>query len=570
MSSQVEQIKDKLSIVDVVSSYVKLEKAGKNFKAACPFHNEKTPSFFVSPERSSYYCFGCGAKGDIFNFVESFEGQDFRGALKILAERAGVELEKIDPQKVSDLERMRGLLEQAAQYFQDNLKNEAPALEYLQKRAVNEESIQTFRLGFAKDDWHALHETFKGKGYTDDELIRVGLIKKGEQGRIYDTFRSRIMFPIMDTSGRVIAFSGRIFGKEDPAKYLNTPETEFFIKSNVLYGYDKAKFHMHRLRSCIVVEGQLDVILAHQVHYRNTVAPLGTALTPEHLRTIQRLTSNMLLALDADPAGVASVARSTQLALARGFDVKVAALPQNSDPADLIGADQNIWKDVVRNAEHIVHFLLKIYRENQETGREFAKYVTSDILPFVAEIENKLEQAHFVKEIANALNVTETVVYEELLKVHVPTAEEKVAESPGDATERQKQTRRENILRKLLGAIAWQSREAEKTLDVEALKARISAVLGAMPEIPEGAEEEYIFEAEAMFEDSPNISTHIEEMLLLFEQEELENTLSTLMAKLTEAEQGKDPTKALEILKQCKDVSSKIETVKQKIQEVQT
>ena len=236
MSDSVEKIKERLGIVEVVGGYLKLEKAGKNLKARCPFHNEKTPSFFVSPDRGSFYCFGCGAKGDIFSFVEQFEGLDFKGALKLLAERAGVRLEyersSLSTDK-SGREKLFQVLEKAADYFEANLKLNDEARNYLKKRGLTEKTITTFRLGFAPDEWRSLLTHLKSDKFSESVLEKAGLIKKGETGgNYYDRFRGRIIFPIADSAGRIVGFSGRILsGKPDDAKYLNSPETELFVKS---------------------------------------------------------------------------------------------------------------------------------------------------------------------------------------------------------------------------------------------------------------------------------------------------------------------------------------------------
>src|SRR3989338_177774 len=271
MDSPAQQIKERLPIEEIISSYLKLIPAGRNFKAKCPFHNEKTPSFFVSPERNSYYCFGCGAKGDIFTFVEEFEGLDFRGALKLLAVRAGVILESYNQREEGEKEKLYRITEEASLFFEKNMKNNAEVLSYLKNRGLNDESIKNFRIGFVKNDWRESYSYLTGRGFRDSELEKAGLVKKTEKG-YYDRFRGRIMFPISDSSGRIIAFSGRIFvddGKS--AKYLNSPETPIFNKSSVLFGIDKAKEAIRKNNFSILVEGQMDLILAHQAGFKNTV-----------------------------------------------------------------------------------------------------------------------------------------------------------------------------------------------------------------------------------------------------------------------------------------------------------
>src|SRR3989344_6178626 len=327
MSSPVELIKERLSITEVIGAYLGLEKAGSNLKAKCPFHNEKTPSFFVSPTRGSYYCFGCGAKGDIFSFVQAFEGLDFMGALKTLASRAGVELIPENPRVRTERERLLSLLDTAVLFFQKSLGENEQARAYLSKRGISDETIQSWRVGFAPDSWHACSEFCLQKGFTADEIARAGL-SKTEKGKTYDRFRSRVMFPIFDSAGRAVAFSGRILGKESEQipKYLNSPETSVFSKSRVLYGFDRAKNEIRRKDFTMLVEGQMDLLMCYQAGFKNTVASSGTAFTREQLEMLKRLSKRVLMVYDADKAGIQASLRSASLALSSGMEVKVAAL----------------------------------------------------------------------------------------------------------------------------------------------------------------------------------------------------------------------------------------------------
>jgi DNA primase len=267
----VERIKEKLSIVDVISPYVELHKAGKNFKGKSPFTSEKTPSFYVSPDRGMYYCFSSSQGGDIFTFVEKMEGVDFKGALKILAEKAGVELVPEDPKKRDWRGTLYQVLEEATKFFELELGKSKDAQEYLQKRKVNSDTKTNWRIGYAPNDWRQLREYLTQKGFADKALLEAGLVKQAEGGKQpYDVFRDRVMFPIMDPSGRVIGFSGRILSKDSEApKYVNSPETQLFNKSEALFGYDKAKHGIHKLDFSLIVEGQFDVVLSHQAGYKN-------------------------------------------------------------------------------------------------------------------------------------------------------------------------------------------------------------------------------------------------------------------------------------------------------------
>lgn len=353
MSTPVEQIKERLSILDVVAPYVQLQKAGKHFKGKSPFTNEKTPSFFVSPDRGVYYCFSSGKGGDIFRFVEEMEGVDFRGALKILADRAHVELVPESPQKRTERETLYEILESATAFFERMLAERPEIQAYLARRGVSKRSVVHWRIGYAPDGWRVLKEHLLAEGFNEALILRSGLIKKQADGGkdSYDVFRDRVMFPITDTSGRVVAFSGRAMGS-DPAlpKYVNSPETELYEKSHVLFGYDKAKQRIRSNDFSLIVEGQFDLVLAHQAGFSNTVAISGTALSAQHVTLLARLSKRVVLALDADRAGIESVKRASERLLEHGMDVKVARMPHGKDPADLVAESPALLKEEIGRA----------------------------------------------------------------------------------------------------------------------------------------------------------------------------------------------------------------------------
>lgn len=346
----VQQIKDRLTIVDVVSSYVELAPAGKHMKAKCPFHNEKTPSFTISPDRGMYYCYGCQAGGDIFTFVQEMEGMDFKGALQLLADKAGVELKREDPKKRTERDKQYDVLEEATKYFQEYLTKKTDASTYLKGRGVTAETIGKWRIGYAPGPpdhgWRELKNALETEKFTTQELLKAGLVKGADAGKEpYDLFRDRIMFPLFDTQGKVVAYSGRILTKDSEApKYVNSPETELFNKSEILYGYDKAKQGIRTMDFSLIVEGQFDVVMTHQAGYHNAVAVSGTALTEHHVMLLQRLSNKVVLALDSDKAGIAAVKRAADIMLARGMDVKVAYMPDGEDPADMIVKDASEFK----------------------------------------------------------------------------------------------------------------------------------------------------------------------------------------------------------------------------------
>ena len=409
MDSQVQEIKDKLNITEVVGQYMQLHKAGRTFTARCPFHKEKTPSFHVSPERGTYMCFGCGERGDVFSFVQKMESIDFPTALKQLAERAGVVLKQYtgatDVGDKDKDERLREVCEAATIFFESTLAARPDVQEYLTKRGVSDDSKKTWRLGYAPATWHTVSEHLATVGFSKDEIVEAGLAARSERkpGEVYDRFRGRIMFPISDSLGRVIAFSGRYFEKVegskeegDPAKYVNSPETALFKKSKILYGFDKAKNAIRKADCMLLVEGQFDLVLAHQSGLPCTVALSGTALTPEHLALLGRLSKRLVLALDADQAGLRSGLKSTAMAFVAGFDVKIPTFPEGKDPADIAKEDPEALRTAVRQSKTAVEFFLKEMLKPGLNERSYQLEVRKQIVPLIAAIPNAIDEAHFV------------------------------------------------------------------------------------------------------------------------------------------------------------------------------
>ena len=561
MNSPVDKIKERLTIEDVVSSYIKLERSGVNLKARCPFHNEKTPSFFVSPSRESYYCFGCGASGDIFTFVEEFEGLDFKGALKMLANRAGVSLPAYtyDKKKEDEKERLYQAHEVATDFFVGNLGKEV--LVYLKSRGLKEETIKDFKIGFAKDDWRELYNYLKQKGFSDIEIEKAGLAIKSEKG-FYDRFRGRIMFPISDSSGRIIAFSGRIF-KDDgkSGKYINSPETPIFKKSAVLYGLDRAKESIRKNNFSILVEGQMDLILSHQAGYRNTVATSGTALSDStetkdnvvsNLGLIRRLSENIVLAFDGDEAGLNASRRAGKIALALGMDVKVVSIPEGVDPADLI-AKQGIlkWKETIKSSKHIIEFLLEsVIQTSGKDSRKLGREIKDKILPFVHALESAIEKSHFLRKISTLSGIPESALGEDLKKVPARTTNAVQSGGEKDLKKEVQKFRKDYIERKLAGIAFWRKdKELEKTL-------------GEVIEKYKDSKGDLIFEAEVFYEGGKNLEKDVAEMLLNLKEEYLKEELAQSMRELYLTEEGKQTAKTPEILKKIKEINEAIQNIK--------
>ncbi len=419
----VEQIKEKLSIVDVVAPYVQLQSAGKNLKGKSPFTNEKTPSFYVSPDRGMFYCFSSSKGGDIFSFIQEIEGVDFKGALKQLAERAGVSLVAEDPKARSERDQLYTVLEETTKFFVQKRETSTEVQAYLSTRGLTPETIERWRIGYAPGPptggWRELFEHLQKQGFSRAECLKAGLVKGADAGKDpYDVFRDRVMFPLFDSSGRVIAFSGRILtsGTEAP-KYVNSPETELYHKSDLLYGYDRAKQGIRSLDFSLIVEGQFDVVMSHQVGYQNTVAVSGTALTIHHVDLLQRLSSRAVLALDSDRAGISAIKRSAELMLGRGMDVKVARFKDGADPADVIKVSPAEFKHAIGKATHVIEFLLDIVRSQKKDERSFTLAVREEVLPFVAKIPSRLDQEYFVGVVAEALSSTKDAVRAEVDRI---------------------------------------------------------------------------------------------------------------------------------------------------------
>ncbi len=574
MASSVEKIKERLSIADVVSSYVKLEKAGASYKGKCPFHNEKTPSFFISPDRGTYYCFGCGAKGDMFTFVEQFEGLEFKQALVNLAAKAGVELV---PEKVGERDEREKLfqaVELATEFFEQELKKNKPVLEYLAKRGLTPETIAKWRIGFAQNEWRVLSDHLKSKKVTEADMLATGLIKRNESGagehKFYDVFRGRIMFPIFDHTGRPVAFSGRIFVDDGKSpKYLNSPATTLFNKSEVLYGFDRAKTAIRKLNYAILVEGQMDLIMSHQAGLTNTVASSGTALSELHLRRLQRLSPRIMFAFDSDSAGFNATKRSAELALVIGMEVKVAVLPPGDDPASLVAKNPNHWKHALKEGKHIIDFYLDNILARKLDARVLSREIKSAVLPSVLDVDSKTEQAHFIKTIAEKADLKEEALWDDL-KSLATARKTGVASVPARAGMNALASRRQAIERRIIGVICWQEGKKDRAEVSAAIRKRFAEIVGedvekALERDVGIEKEKLIFEAEQYYEQSSKFDEDIEELFINIKEEMLKEELVKKMAELHKAELGKDSEKAKKLLTEYVEVTNKLSALKKKL-----
>ncbi len=404
-------IKDKLNILDVVGSYVKLEKAGKTYKGKSPFTNEKTPSFFVSPEKGFFYCFSSGKGGDMFTFVQEIERIEFPDALKLLAEKAGVVLESntVSLEKHNETTNRFKILDDITKWYEVHLRKNGHVVQHLLQRGLTKETIIRFRIGFALDEWRDCYDYLRSRKYTDQNIESVGLIIKKEGSGYYDRFRSRIMFPLMDGRGRVVGFSGRIF-TDDPdvkgAKYINSPEGPIFDKSKVLYGYHTAKTAMSKEDACILVEGQFDVLMAQQAGYIHTVAISGTGLTDQHINMIKRFTHNIFLALDSDKAGIKATRRSVLAAYRNGMQVKIIVMPDGMDPADTIEHSKEQWDVCVSDAKDYIDYRLELFNRADHSFNEKKKLVDNDLFTFVHLMQSAMVQDRILQKLSLFLGVS--------------------------------------------------------------------------------------------------------------------------------------------------------------------
>jgi len=430
LDSPIDEIKNRLDIVDVVGSYVKLQKTGANYRAPCPFHSDKKPSFFVSPSRQIWHCFGCGKGGDIFAFIREIEGVEFGDALKILAQRAGVELKREDPKIKTERKRLFEICELSCQFFEKQLEkseNGKKAKEYLLKRGLKEETIKKWRLGYAPNNWRSLSDFLVGKGYTREEVLKAGLSLKSEKKEnYYDRFRGRIMFPVFNITSQVIGFGGRVFEEvkknDEGGKYINISNTLLYDKSRTLYGLNMANLEIRRKDFCILVEGYMDAIMVNQSGFENVVAASGTGLTEYQLRILKRYSDNLFTAFDMDVAGDSATKRGIDLAQSLGFNIKVITMPEDLDPADVVLKDIKLWEDLVKNAKTIHDFYFeKVLKDFNRDTIEGKKEIAKTILPIIKNIPNKIEQTLWVKDLSEILNVKEEDVFEELKKI--PTSQ---------------------------------------------------------------------------------------------------------------------------------------------------
>lgn len=572
--SPVEKIKERLNITDIIAEYIKVEKAGVNYKALCPFHNEKTPSFFISPARQNYHCFGCGASGDVISFVQEIEGLDFPQTLEKLAIRAGVELKNSNFKQTQKNDHLFKLLEEATKYYQQQLRENSEALKYLQSRGLSEETIKSFRLGLAPADWQNVSRYLGAKGWKEKEMTEAGLVLRSAStgaapnGKLYDRFRSRIIFPLSDGSGRIVGFSGRMFGEDDgkTAKYINSPATVLYDKSRVLYGLDRAKLAIRQKGYSLLMEGQMDVLLSHQAGFAEAIAVSGTALTESHLEMIKRLSDTVIMAFDADSAGVSASARAVDLALMAGFEVRAIRLPEGTDPADIIKTDIEKWKKIIAQPIHIIDFYLLILSERYADRRELSKAVREQVYPYIARLAYQTDQAYFVAKTADILHLPEETVWADFQKSL--NVKNESSFSDNKKMEKEKTTSKiDLILQKLAGLWWWQENVKNGITPAELNNKFNELMIENWADYLTKKEEfksAWIMKAENIHAEDTveTLKEEINELIKNFNLEILRQRLEKARLSLRSAEATNDNDSVDKLLKECQTISQTINKIK--------
>ncbi|MFC1686988.1 DNA primase [Patescibacteria group bacterium] len=416
----IEEIKAKIDIVELVQEYVQLKNVGANWKANCPFHTEKTPSFMVSKEKQIWHCFGCSEGGDVFTFVQKIEGMEFPEALRHLAKKAGVSLPTFNPELQNQKTRLLEIVKTSAEFFQKKLQDPTigkQASDYLSSRGLSEETIQDFGLGLALNEWDSLSTFLVQKGIKQHDIFLSGMTIKRDRGDgFYDRFRNRIMFPLRDVHGTVVGFGGRALAEDDKtAKYINSPQSLIYDKSNYLYGLDQARQEIREKKVAVVVEGYMDVIASFQAGVKNVVASSGTALTDRQVRLLKRFTDTIALAFDADLAGEDASRRGIDVALRGDLEVKVITLPYGKDPDECIKKDPKAWEDAIGKAQGIMDYTFDRALKGKDLSKvQDKKELVKTVLQALTQIPDPIEQTHYIQKLSSLVRVEEGILRDKL------------------------------------------------------------------------------------------------------------------------------------------------------------
>jgi len=421
MTNSSDEIKARLNVADVLGEYIKLQPAGGNFKAKCPFHQEKTPSLMISPDKQIWHCFGCGKGGDIFAFVMEMEGLTFPEALRLLAPKAGIQLADYKGQDNSRRNRLLDALAESGVFYQKQLMANNQLAEaarrYLQEeRQLSDQTIEDWQIGWAPNDWQMLSDHLKRQGYTDNELLLAGLNSQASTGqRFYDRFRGRIMFPWHDVNGNLLGFSARVLPQLDDGrsgKYINSPQNLIYDKSRHLFGLWRAKAAIKEAGRAVVVEGQMDCVMAHQQGFKNVIATSGTALTEDHLKLVKRYTENLVLAFDMDQAGLLAADRAISLAGQTDINIQVLRLPAGKDPDEFLRQPSGDWLTLVEAAPPIMQYYFQLLKPQLSSQKiDQRKAATKRFLTMISKLSDIVERDYWLKELAQVLRIEVQLLY---------------------------------------------------------------------------------------------------------------------------------------------------------------
>ncbi len=465
MSDTPQLIKEKLDIVEFLRGYLKLLPAGKNFKASCPFHKEKTPSFMVSPDRGVWHCFGCSVGGDIIKFLMMYENLEFYDALKILAEKAGVEMKTIANRDFQAHNNLYKIMEAAKNFFQKELAASQPAQKYLLDRGLKKETIEEFELGLAPAGSDALMGYLVKLGFNVVDLEKAGLVAKTSRGTYWDWFRSRLMFPIHNHFGKVVAFTGRISPSQEDSgvgKYVNSPETPVYQKSKILYGFYKTKNDIRQDNSAVLVEGQMDFLMAWQDGIKNVVATSGTALTPDHLTALRRVSDSLVIGFDNDEAGAAASERAIDLAGAADFNTKILLMSGFKDPAEVVQKEPGRLSELAASALPAMQYYFFKHLNSLKTNQIIEKKRgIRAVLSKVAVLASAVERAHWLKELAGLTGIDESALSGEMEQVKII---EPVSELARKETAKEDVSRKDLVCQRIIG-LATNHKELQDSLN---------------------------------------------------------------------------------------------------------
>lgn len=470
MENSIEDIKKRIDIVEFIGSFITLKKAGRNFKALCPFHREKTPSFIVSPERQIWHCFGsCAQGGDVIKFLMKWENITFFEALKELAQKTGVTLRRLSFEdkiwrKKEKLLTMNQLAAEFFAYLLHKTKYGEQALSYLEMRGINESVIKKFGLGYAPDSWDSLLKFLKRKKYEEEEIFENGLVIKREGGGFYDRFRGRLMFPIRDARGNILGFSGRILKNEKEAKYINTPETPIYHKRETLFGIDLAKEAIKREKNVVIVEGEFDVISPYQHGFSNFIAIKGSALTREQLMLLKRYTERITLALDTDIAGEEAIKRGIEEAERLEFEIEIIVFYYAKDPDEAVRIDKAKFRKIIKKPIPIYDFLIDVAKKKYSSDNPFdKKRIGEEVVPVIARINNPIVQSHYIKKVANILNIGEESIERLIARIK---KEKKPTLTFSSFRKKQIDLDRQLLLEKYVLSLIFQDKNSSQIADI--------------------------------------------------------------------------------------------------------